>query len=61
MLANAALAYLTNLLNFLVTKCTSALTLQVRKHAARLWQSWRQHLHLAGMRSSSRVCSSCSS
>ena len=29
MVANALLAYLTNLLNFLVTKYTSALTLQV--------------------------------
>ena len=29
MATNAALAYLTNLLNFLVTKYTSALTLQV--------------------------------
>jgi hypothetical protein len=33
MVINALLAYLTNLLNFLVTKVTSALTLQVRCRA----------------------------
>jgi hypothetical protein len=34
MAVNAGLAYVTNLLNFLVTKWTSALTLQVRGEAS---------------------------